>query len=85
MGQVDIFEWLAKRRLSGEHNYFSVKEVTKQMCLGGLRPAKVRESVSRLDDFGFLDMDKGWPKKFRAKLKIVNILKLQNKEMFGFK
>lgn len=81
MAQAEIFKWLAKQRLLGEHQYFSVKEVTRQMTLEGSRPSKVRYCVARLADFGFLDMSSGFPKRFRAKLKIINTMRKQERQM----
>jgi hypothetical protein len=81
MGQAEIFKWLAKQRFLGVNDYFSIKELTRQMNLEGLRPSKVRFCVSRLVDFGFLDTDDCWPKRFRAKLKIVNSMQMKERQM----
>jgi|AntDeeMinimDraft_8_1070380.scaffolds.fasta_scaffold01365_2 hypothetical protein len=80
MGQAEIFEWLAKQRLSGTHQYFSVRELTRQMQLEGIRPSKARCSIRKLVDFGFLDVNREWPMRFRAKIKIVNTMRIQNKQ-----
>jgi len=81
MGQVEIFKFLAKQRLLGSDSYFSIKELSRKMSLEGLKPSRVRFCVAKLIDFGFLDINEGYPKRFRAKLKIIRTMQASNKQM----
>ena len=47
MGQQEVYSWLLKMRLTGNHNYFSTKEVQQGLYASGKDTGTTLFSVSR--------------------------------------
>jgi len=75
MGQSDVYEWLRNQRLSGNNEYFSVKQVVDNLhCQNGNSGTNVRsvwKQLRSLDKFGYIETVVGWPSYFRVKSKFV--------------
>jgi len=82
MGQIEVYEWLKIRRLTGDHNFFSVLEIKNGMAESGmcsLARQGVAVSVMKLESDGKLDVDVvGNYRNFRR------VVRLKNKYVKGF-
>ena len=61
MGQVEVFEYLKGLRLSGDHEFHSVPEISKAIRQHKLYSRNWRgvwAAVVQLEAFGFLDVKK---------------------------
>lgn len=73
MGQIEVYELLKNKRLSGDESYFSVSEIEKMMRDAGYTNGcikSVRASVLSLYDYGYLDSKmiskwRDWKRVFR--------------------
>jgi hypothetical protein len=71
LGQSDILDWLRQRRLSGDHSYFTRKEIEQAMSSKGLKAYNVRAQLNALYVYHYLDVDYDldWPFNRRYRLK----------------
>ena len=82
MGQYDVYKFLAERRLMGDNRFFTVRDVYK--ALGCAKYKNVRQSVSHLMNWDYLDVESPDPLvyHFRLKLKHVKRYSLFNGESY---
>ena len=72
MGQVEIYEWLKDRRLSGDERFFSHKEIKAGMDELGQSTLRLRACLIQLESFGYVDTEcsgkrNNWFRRFRIK------------------
>lgn len=61
MGQIEVYEWLKIQRRSGDHRYWSVRQIEKGIHDCGLFPSNGRGvwgAVVTLESFGYLEVRK---------------------------
>lgn len=83
MGQVEVFEVLKKQRLTGNHNYFSVREIENLMKNEGYTNGcitKVRVNLIMLEQYDYVEYKsegvfRSWKFFYRVKDKYVDGVK----------
>jgi hypothetical protein len=77
MGQIEVYNYLKKMRLTGDHKYFSVREVEKGLKQQGYSNGvldTVRGSLIKLEYWGYVETImtgeiRNWKRLFRIKEK----------------
>lgn len=79
MGQSDVFELLAKKRLCGDHNFMSKRDIYNELGRN-ISTEAVRRSVVHLHRMGYLDYMSPDPfvHRFRLKIKYAKQAKFLN-------
>lgn len=79
MGQIEVYQWLNKMRLTGNHEYFKISEIHRGMKRDGFSCSQpgVWGNVIKMEGQGYLEVkmtgkyDK-WHRNFRLKEEFVN-------------
>jgi len=61
LGQIEVYELLKNRRLTGDHNFMSVPEIIKAIKehkLHSQNPRGIWAAVCTLEAYGYLDVKK---------------------------
>jgi hypothetical protein len=69
MNQADVYEWFKNKRESGREDFFSIRQVYKELRLQNCQNnfVSIWNHISKLKSSGFLEIEDVYPAGYRYK------------------